>query len=164
MSLASPVAVHPDAIALRFLLGTWVGEGQGHYPTIDPFAYREEIRFWHVGKPFLAYSQRTWALNDGRPLHAEAGYWRPKGDRALEVVLALPTGHVEMHQGTIEGTALSLTSLLVGSTPTAKVVTDVSRRLAVDGAEMRYVVAMAAVGEPLQEHLTAELHRAPEPV
>ncbi|MDQ1370793.1 MAG: hypothetical protein QOF20_3146 [Acidimicrobiaceae bacterium] len=158
---APPLALHPDARALEFLLGTWVGEGQGHYPTIATFGYREEARFWHVGKPFLAYSQRTWALDDGRPLHSETGYWRPKPDGVVELVIAIPTGHVEVDEGTLHGTTLVLSSRLVGATSTAKTVTGVTRQLAVDGDVLRYVVSMAAVGEPLQEHLTAELRRAP---
>ena len=149
---APPVALHPDAAVLQFLLGAWVGEGQGHYPTIASFGYGEEVRFWHVGKPFLAYSQRTWALDDGRPLHSEAGYWRPKPGGVIELVIAIPTGHVEVEEGTLEGTTMSLSSRLVGATTSAKVVTAVTRRLLVDDDVLRYVVAMAAVGEPLQEH------------
>jgi hypothetical protein len=153
------VALHPDAAVLQFFLGTWVGEGVGHYPTIASFGYGEEVRFWHVGKPFLAYSQRTWALDDGRPLHSEAGYWRPKGDGVVELVLALPTGHVEIEEGTVDGTTVCLASRLVGATTTAKAVTAVTRSFEVDGDTLRYVVSMAAVGEPLQEHLTAQLRR-----
>jgi hypothetical protein len=156
---APPIAVHPDAKALEFLLGTWVGEGQGHYPTISSFGYGEEVRFWHVGKPFVAYSQRTWALDDGRPLHSEAGYWRPKPDGVVELVIAIPTGHVEVEEGTLDGTRLLLSSRLVGATSTAKAVTAITRQVVVDDDVLRYVLSMAAVGEALQEHLTGELHR-----
>jgi hypothetical protein len=161
MSPAPPPAVHPDAAGLQFLLGTWVGEGHGHYPTIDPFGYREEIRFWHVGKPFLAYSQRTWALGDGSALHSEAGFWRPKPGGVVELVLAMPSGHVEVEEGTVDGTSVSLSSLLVGATSSAKAVAAISRQLVVAGDVLRYVLTMAAVGQPVQEHLSAELRRAP---
>ncbi len=159
MSGALPAALHPDAAAVEFLLGTWVGEGQGHYPTIEPFAYGEEISLSHVGKPFLAYRQRTWALDDGRPLHGEAGYLRARAGGGVELVVAMPTGHVEIEKGTVTGTAVSLSCRLVGATASAKAVTEVARELAVDGDVLRYVVSMAAVGQALQEHLSAVLHR-----
>jgi hypothetical protein len=159
MSAAPEVSIHPAAAALGFLLGTWVGEGHGHYPAVAPFAYGEEIRFWHVGKPFLAYTQRTWALDDGRPLHTEAGYWRPGTGVGVELVLAQPSGHVEVHEGTLVGTTVSVSSRLVGATSTAKEVTSVTRRLVAEGDVLRYVLSMAAMGQSLQEHLAAELRR-----
>jgi hypothetical protein len=44
----------------------------------------------------IAYNQKTWKLNSGEPMHAESGYWRPKPDGTIEVVIAQSTGIVEV--------------------------------------------------------------------
>jgi hypothetical protein len=151
--------LHADLAPLAGLLGEWRGEGRGSYPTIADFGYREEATFTHSGKPFLAYTQRTWALDDGRPLHAEAGYLRPQAGDRVELVLAQPSGIVEVCEGTLHDGRLELASTLVARTRTAKEVTDVRRTLDIDGDLLRYVVEMAAVGQPLQFHLEAQLRR-----
>jgi hypothetical protein len=151
--------LHPDVEVIAFLLGEWHGRGRGAFPTIDDFAYREESTFAHVGKPFLSYVQRTWALDDGRPLHAEAGYLRPLPEGRLELVLAQPSGLVEMDEGLVRSGHIEFTSTLVARTRSAKEVTEVRRLLDVDGDVLRYRVEMAAVGQPRQFHLEAELRR-----
>jgi len=75
------------------------------YPTIPSFQYDEEVEFVHTGKPFLFYGQRSWARDDGRPLHAETGYWRPAGPGRVELVLAHPNGITEIEEGSVEATA-----------------------------------------------------------
>ena len=152
--------LHPDCAPIAALLGTWAGEGRGEYPTIPSFAYGEEVRFWHVGKPFLAYTQKTWALDDGRPLHAEAGYWRPKPDGRIEIVLAHPTGVAEIQEGTVAGGVVDVRSSVVAKTATAKDVTALARVFRIDGDTLSYDVQMAAVGLPLTHHLSATLKRS----
>jgi hypothetical protein len=151
--------VHPDVAPLAFLLGTWNGRGEGHYPTIEPFEFTESITFTHVGKPFLAYTQRTRHAADGRPLHAESGYWRMPTPGIVEVVIAHPTGITEVLEGTFDGTAFRLRSTAVARTATAKDVQAITRDVVNDGNVLRYDVHMAAVGEPLTHHLRAELRR-----
>ncbi len=151
--------VHPDIEPLEFLLGTWLGHGVGTYPTIEPFRYGEEVRFWHVGKAFLVYTQRTWALEDGRPLHSEMGFWRPQPDGGLEVVLSHPTGVVEVSTGTLRGVAIELETVQIGLTPTAKQIDKLKRSFLITNDMVTYEVRMAAVGQPLLAHVSAELHR-----
>jgi THAP4-like, heme-binding beta-barrel domain len=149
----------PGLEPVAFLLGTWAGEGKGEYPTIQPFDYREEVRFWHVGKPFLLYSQRTWSLVTGGPLHGEMGYWRPVGDGRIEIVLAHPTGVVEIQEGTVQGSRVTVASTLVGRTGTAKDVSGLERTFEVRGDVLAYDLRMAAVGQLITHHLSAELRR-----
>ena len=56
--------LHPDLAPLSFLLGRWEGAGVGGYPTIESFRFGQEISFSHNGKPFLAYTSRTWLLDE----------------------------------------------------------------------------------------------------
>ncbi|NIQ59684.1 MAG: FABP family protein, partial [Gemmatimonadetes bacterium] len=85
--------LHEDVRPYGFLLGVWRGRGDGHYPTIEPFGYLEEISFSPgPGKPFVHYTQRTRDPGSGAPLHTECGYLRPAGPGRAELVLVSPTG------------------------------------------------------------------------
>jgi len=159
----APGSLHPDITPLAFLLGRWAGEGEGRYPTIEPFAYGEEITLSHVGKPYLAYFQRTWSLDDGRPLHAETGYWRCPAAGHVELVVAHPNGIAEVGEGPLTGTSVEVSSTALSRTTTAKEVTAVVRRVRGDGDRLTYELDMAAVGVALSSHLRATLHRVSAP-
>ena len=158
--------LHPAIALLAPLLGTWAGRGAGEYPTIEPFSYTEEVTFGHVGKPFLSYVQRTRADDDGRPLHAETGFLRVPSAGRVELILAHPTGVTEIDEGTLsvqETTIeMELVATAIGRTASAKEVSALGRSIRVDGDELTYTLRMGAVGQPLQHHLTATLHRTQE--
>jgi hypothetical protein len=158
-----PSDLHPDLEALEPLLGTWAGRGAGKYPTIQPFEYLEEVVFSHVGKPFLAYTQKTRAVVDGKPLHAETGFLRVPQPGGVELVLAHPSGITEIEVGTYSVTGdlieIELSTTAIGLTPTAKEVTALGRSIRIEGDELSYTVQMGAVGQPLQDHLAAVLQR-----
>lgn len=155
--------LHPLCAPVAFLLGTWAGNGHGDYPGLHPFAYREEARFWHVGKAYLAFEQRTWTADDNgamtRERHGEAGYLRCLDVGQLELVVAMVPGHAELSTGRVEGTRVSFASVEVLDSPRAASVSEVKRTWWLDGELLRYDVEMAALDQPMTWHLSAELRR-----
>ena len=155
--------VHPSLDLVRFLLGRWEGAGVVGYPTMESANFGQEITFEHNGKPFLIYTSRTWLIEAdgtiGRPLATETGYWRPQEDGRLEVVLAHPTGITEIYLGEVTGTKIEMVTDAVVRTATAKEVTAGRRLYGLIGADLGWAYDMAAVGQPLQSHVSAQLKR-----
>jgi len=150
----------PALVPLARFIGTWIGAGAGDYPTIDGFAYSEEIELRPVrGKAMLAYRSATSAAEDGRALHGESGWLRIVGDGAVELIVAQGPGVVEISEGFVEEGDIMLRSTLIGGSTTAKEVTATERHYRVDGDTLGYEIAMAAVGVPLTHHLEARLTR-----
>lgn len=162
--MASTPPAHPDIAFLAFLLGTWRGDGTGVYPTIEDFTYEEEITFSHVGRPFLVYHQTTKRTGEGpdagEPLHTEHGFWRSGGVGRVEAMMAQPTGIVELQEGTVDGTTITLSSTTVGLSATATEVRTLERVIEVEDGGLSYRLLMGAVGQPHQVHLEATLVRA----
>ena len=154
---------HPAIAPLKFLLGRWEGAGVVGYPTIESVNFGQELSFGHNGKPFLIYSSRTWLLdaqgNIGRPLAMEVGFWRPQPDNHLEVLLTHPTGITEIYLGEISGTKIEMATDAVLRTATAKEVTAGKRLYGMVGTDLAYAFDLAAVGQPLQSHVSAQLRR-----
>jgi hypothetical protein len=151
-------AAHP----LAELAGTWRGEGAGEYPTIDPFAYTEELVIAPVpARPLAHWRSTTRDAATNEPRHAESGFLRvaDTASGGVEFVVAHGFGITEVAVGSFDGAQLVLETTRLAGTPSAKQVDTVVRRYELDGSHLRYTIAMAAVGQPLTHHLRAELVR-----
>jgi hypothetical protein len=161
--------LHPALLGLLPLVGVWRGRGQGGYPTLDgDFHYAQEVRFSHDGRPFLHYESRAWLVEpDGtpiRPAARETGWWRvvqsdgePTDD--IEVLLAHPTGFLELYLGRVDGTKYEIATDAVLRTATAKEVTGGHRLYGLVEGALLYAYDMAGVGQGLTPHLSARLER-----
>jgi hypothetical protein len=161
--------LHPALLGLLPFIGVWRGRGTGGYPTLETdFTYAQEIRISHDGRPFLFYESRAWLLDDEdqpvRPSAREVGWWRAvmadgKPTDELEVLLCSPTGIMELHVGRIDGVKIELSTDAVVRTVTAKEVRAGQRLYGIVDGALLYAQEMAAVGQPLQPHLSARLIR-----
>jgi hypothetical protein len=167
--------VIPDQLVpLSWLIGTWVGVGVVGYPTHEDMQYGQELTFATDGRPFLSYWSRTWLLDEAgervRPLATEAGFWRPRPDNKVELLLAHPTGYAEVWVGdvtvtgivdaVITGARVELTTDVVARTESAKEYTGGTRLYGLVEGDLLYRYDMAAVGQPLTAHLSARLKKA----
>jgi hypothetical protein len=169
-------------VPVSWLIGKWAGAGVIGYPTIEDAHFGQEVEFSHDGRPFLSYRSLTWLLDDAgnqvRPLASESGYWRPgatteitlgddedpqgagpASETELEVLLAHPTGYVEIYLGTVRGPRIDLATDLVARTSTAKEYTAATRLYGLVESDLLWAMDMAAMGQPLQSHASARLKR-----
>jgi hypothetical protein len=136
----------------------------GRYPTIEDYTYGQEVRFSHDGRPFLAYESRAWILDDEdkpvRRSHREVGWWRavPDSDE-IEALIISPTGVMELYYGSVDGLKVEMVTDAVVRTSTAKEVSAGHRLYGIVEGALMYAFDLAAVGQPLQSHLSARLER-----
>lgn len=161
-------APHPLLEPVLGLLGHWRGQGEGEYPTLESdFTYAQEVTFTHDGRPFLHYEARAWILGpDGTPLRPaarESGWWRLRPEAHIEALITQPTGIAEILVGRATAGTVDLGTHEVALTPTAKKVTATRRRYTLTGeSTLTFAHDLEAVGQPLQHHLSARLHRTAE--
>ena len=98
--------------------------------------------------------------NRVRPLAMEAGFWRPQADGHIEVLLSHPTGISEIYLGEIDGAKIEMSTDVVARTDSAKEYTAGHRLYGLVEGDLMWAFDMAAMGQPLQPHLSARLKRA----
>lgn len=155
--------MHPDLSPLAWMIGSWAGAGVVGYPSIESRNFGQEIDVTHDGRPFLMWTSRAWLLDEqGRKVKeaaVETGFWRPQADGEVELVLAHPTGIVEMYYGHTQPARVELRTDGVIRSPHAKEYTAAHRMYGYVNGNMMWVMDMAATGHALQSHVSAELQR-----
>lgn len=162
----------PSELAhVSWLIGRWVGVGLGHYPTIEDFRFAQEIEFGCDGRPFLSYWSRSWVIDDEgiriKPASTESGFVRPLPENEFEFLLTHASGFAEIWHGKVEVTGLEsnritgaraqLQTDAVIRTSTAKPYTAGQRLYGLVNGELMWTFDMAAMEQPMQNHLAAQL-------
>jgi hypothetical protein len=163
---SGPDVAH-DLLSLLPLLGEWHGEGVmtgGSAGSAQDVRFGQWSRFSHDGRGFLAYESRTWRLSDDGavvgPDVRESGFWRPRGDDDVELLVAGPGGIVEIYVGRARTTtSWELTSDVIARTPDAPAVDRAARLYGIVDGALMYAIDRAAPGEPLRPTMSARLER-----
>jgi hypothetical protein len=164
-----PRDLAPALLPVAWLLGRREGAGVVGYPTKDSVNFGQELEDSQDGRPFLRWDSRTWLLDDDgaqvRPLATESGFWRVGGSAAegsgstVEFLLAHPTGYVEIYVGTADGAQIHLQTDVVARTETAKEYSAATRIYGLVAGDLLWAMDMAAVGQPLTSHASAQLKK-----
>ena len=154
-----PFELDPDVEPIAFLLGTWRGEGEGTWPGAEPFRYTEELVFDHMGRPRLHYAQSSFDVEDGSAVHFERGFFRVTEPGRVGIVLSHQMGAVEVAEGTLNGSVIELASTSVGLLSTAPRITELRRKIVVEGDRLTYDLWMAMEEIPLTHHTTSRFER-----
>jgi hypothetical protein len=155
--------VSGDLLSVLPLLGEWHGEGQAA-GTGGDHRFGQWIRFSHDGRNFLAYESRTWRLTDDGavvgPDVRESGFWRPRGQDDVELLVSSPDGLVELYVGTARTTtSWELTSDVVARTPDAPDVTRAVRLYGIVEGALMYAIDRADGDQPPRPVMSARLER-----
>ena len=170
---ALPSTLPPQILPMSWLLGAWRGVGQGGYPGMDGFAFVQEVVATTDGRPFLHYHSRTTRLLDdgshGEVLAVETGYLRPAPDNGVEMLLAHPTGYVEIWTGDITitglvdakitGARMELRTAGLLRTETAKDYSGGTRMYGLVNEQLAWVLDMKSMGQPIASHVSALLSK-----
>jgi hypothetical protein len=159
---SGPEVAH-ELLSLLPLLGEWHGEGQAAGSGGD-HRFGQWLRFSHDGRGFLAYESRTWRLTDDGtivgPDVRESGFWRPRGEDDVELLVTTPDGIAEIYVGRARTTtSWELTSDVIARTPDAPAVDRAVRLYGIVDGALMYAVDRAGPDEPLRPTMSARLER-----
>jgi hypothetical protein len=130
------------------------------WDAVPPFRYRESLTIESVPeRALLRLTQRTTVGDSTELSHSEVGYLRLLPELQLELVVAVPSGYVEVHTGKLEGGVMDLTPQTLAGTPSARPVRVVRRRMELADGILHSTVGIALHDEEVAPHVESWLRR-----
>jgi hypothetical protein len=149
---------------LKGLLGEWLGEGNGQYPTIASFHYLETLRITSVGNElqYVQSTRREVGDEQYAQSHQESGFLRLLEGNQVELTNTQLGGRLEKLSGSIEttpgGLQIKLQSTHLANDPR---MVRTSRLITLEGDALHYTMHMQTTAvHRLVLHLKANLQRA----
>ena len=160
-----PSDLNPALAGLAWLRGRWTGIGYRQWPGQDKIEFFQQLDFSDNGSDYLHYLGQAFEMDDAgqpvKPLFMETGFWLPRADASLDVVMCSPEGYSEIWYGNLTPGRLDLTTDAVVRSPDAPVAYTAGRRLygTVEG-KLMYSFDRATEDQELQSYVWATLVRA----
>lgn len=165
---------YPDIPQRGILVDVEFGHDGGPYLT-----YRSTTYLLESPLESLEGDIDVAALQAGQVWSAESGYWRvaPTGPgagtdgggngtadggapvHALEVLLAEPSGHVNVYLGHVQGPRVELSTDLIARTSTGADIAAATRMYGLVRGELMWATDLAAFGHELQSYSSGRLQR-----
>lgn len=172
-----PLEIDPSLpaslVPLSWLVGRWEGAGVLASAEAGEAQVGQEVEITADPRGFLAHRSQLWRLDpDGtrtEPLDTESGYWRTAAEQSeptrpgvdVELLLAHPTGVVEVFVGRVLGTRLELVTDAVVRTSGGPDYTAARRTYGQVEGDLLWVQDVASSTEPLHARVSARLKPVP---
>lgn len=150
---------------LAWLIGRWEGAGVIGYPGTESHNIGQEVEITHDGRDFLEMNSRMWTLDESgakvEETYREVGFWRVVDAGEVELVLAHPSGIVEMYVGRREADrpVIELATDGVIRSPKSPAYNAAKRMYGLVEGQLMWVLDMAADGHEMQSHVSVQLKR-----
>jgi len=154
---------------LKMLNGHWIGSGEGMYPTLDSFYYRDEITFnVSENEPVIHFEQKTWIADERNIKHWETGFFSIIGNDQLKIYSCHNNGRVEILKGKIDHPnenngllSISFKSESVYNEENLKVMSGSERLYTIGKSILEYKVLMTTNEvKDMKIHLISKLRRS----
>jgi len=160
--------INPELLGVAWMIGHWEGTGYGRQmggETGDEYEFSVTVDFSESGGNYLHYIMQLFETDDdGRPikfLGMETGFWRPKENGEIEVLMAHPEGVAEVYIGTVDGGKIELRTDMVARTVSADIpVTGGHRLYGHVDSDLMFAYDRGTTDFEMQPYVWARLKRA----
>ncbi len=171
ISLEVPEGLPRQLVPIAWLAGRWEGVGVIDAEEAGERQVGQEVDISVDQRGFMHHRSQVWLLDDeGRrtdPLDTEVGYWRASDTQSsptepgidVELVLAHPTGTVELFVGRGTATRIDLTTDAVVRSPGGEEYRAGVRTYGQVEGDLLWVLDAAAGSEALRARISARLKR-----